>query len=169
MTLVTGDDSVPPVTSVTGYQAMLSRPSSVTGPSISSASAGSNSPLFSRKQAQQIAIGTTVAGNVLPQKIAAQRLQQVLPPQNTKTGYPIISSQARKKESSVPSGVRSANGTNPLSANLGYLDLDTKAVTFEDKFKRRKLPAAPKEEEFLSSMLNTKKLIKEKLGRKLLL
>ena len=164
----TGDESTPPITSVTGYQAMLSRPSSVTGPSISSASAGSNSPLFGRKQAQQINVGpsggASSVGSVLPQKITSQ---QIVPPRNTKTGYPIISSQARKKDTAIPSGVRTAIGTNPLSANLGYLDLDTKAVTFEDKCKRRKLPAAPKEEEFLSSVLSTKKLIKEKLGRKL--
>lgn len=56
---------------------------------------------------------------------------------------------------------------NAISLNtLGYLDLDTKNVTFEDESKgqRRKLPEVPKDEEAISSLISTKQLIKEKLS-----
>lgn len=72
---------------------------------------------------------------------------------------PVTSSILTKKD---PSSARSILGLN----QLGYLDLDTKNVSFEgqdSKEKRRKLPTAPKEDESIAAAIATKKLIKEKL------
>lgn len=81
------------------------------------------------------------------------------PPPSIVSANPVTSSILTKKD---PTSARSILGLN----QLGYLDLDTKNVSFEgndSKEKRRKLPTAPKEDESIAAAIATKKLIKEKL------
>lgn len=134
--------------------------------SVTAISQRSNSPLVARKT---MAKGS---GIVLPspsnkimgtgptsQLISSILAKKALPISNSQTGpAPVGGSPAANAARAY------LNTTNTFNS-LGYLDLDTKNVTFEgDKGKRRKLPTAPKDEEPVSSMLATRKLIKERLS-----
>ena len=128
-------------TSVTAYHQQSSGRPGFSAISISQ-TFGSNSPLYARKGRNM----TNSRG--LPTTSVTAVSSSVYP-----------SSILSKKDTSRSIGTSSLN-------TLGYLDLDTKNVTFENDKKRRKLPTVPKEDDSISSILATRKLIKESLSGK---
>ncbi|KAI2802313.1 hypothetical protein BLOT_010506 [Blomia tropicalis] len=128
-----------------------------------------------QQQLYQTVSNNTIIGGRIVQTNRRPNPVRVTGP--VQTGYP--SSILIKKDST---GTTQSTSTSSLTSTtlttttttttssqlntLGYLDLDTKNVTFEDCYeKRRKLPTVPKDEEPISSIA-TRKLIKDRLSGK---
>lgn len=164
-----GEETACPMpTSVTGYHhqqqqhaiaksARVGQPSSVTALNIAQ-SAGSSSPILGRK-------GAAIPQPPTIQNAIAKAAASV------SMAYPSSILNKKPTNTTANSAARSVTGTNPLSATLGlsYLDLDTKNVSFEeDKSRRRTLPSVPPDE-VETSVISTRKFIKERLNGKLTL
>lgn len=174
------DAPCPMPTSVTAYHHQQQKAAGGGGISGLSISAN-NSPLLSRRsalQAQQAQMssgvatsGTSVVKNAIGGKPSHSASAGGLPAPGATavSSYPgsLLSGSGRKGVGPTEqiASQKSGQQSQALVTSLGYLDLDTKNVTF-DRWagrRRRHLPTAPREEDPIASTIATRRLIKEKL------